>query len=67
MRGGEHNIMSDYQDKIIECQDCGKEFIFSAAGQSFFEKKGFTDPKRCKDCRERNKLKKERRQEGGER
>ena len=41
--------------KILTCQDCGKEFEFSAEEQKFFADKGFEEPKRCKDCRNAKK------------
>ena len=42
----------DYQDKVLVCQDCSKEFVFTAAEQEFYAQKGFSnEPKRCKDCR----------------
>jgi CxxC-x17-CxxC domain-containing protein len=45
-----------YQDKTLICQDCGKEFIWTAAEQEFYAEKGFTnEPKRCKECREKRK------------
>jgi hypothetical protein len=44
-------------DKKIKCIDCYKDFIFTAGEQEFFEEKGYSEPIRCKDCRER--LKKE--------
>jgi len=43
------------QDKKIKCIDCNKDFIFSAGEQEFFEEKGYSEPIRCKDCR--NKIK----------
>jgi len=42
-------------DKKIECVDCKAEFIFTERDQQFFTSKGFTDPKRCKPCREAKK------------
>ena len=45
-----------YQDKTLICQDCGREFIWTAAEQEFYAEKGFTnEPKRCKECREKRK------------
>lgn len=45
-----------YQDKILTCKDCGREFIWTAGEQEFFAEKGFAnEPKRCKACREANK------------
>ncbi len=45
-----------FEDKTIECSDCGAEFIHSASDQSRYAERGFTnDPKRCRDCREKRK------------
>lgn len=42
----------NFQDKTLVCRDCGKEFIFSASEQEFYQKKGFeNEPVRCPDCR----------------
>ena len=44
--------MTNYQDKILTCRDCGATFIFGASEQEFFASKGFrNDPARCLDCR----------------
>jgi len=41
-----------FQDKSIQCSDCGATFIFSAEEQEFFKTKGYTnDPRRCPTCR----------------
>jgi len=48
-----------FQDKSIQCSDCGTTFTFSAREQEFFASKGFTnEPRRCRQCR---KAKKQRR------
>ncbi len=45
-----------FQDKQIQCADCGATFTFTAAEQEFFQSKGYTnDPKRCPACREARK------------
>lgn len=45
-----------YEDKNINCADCGQEFVFTASEQAFYAEKGFTDaPKRCKSCRQARK------------
>lgn len=45
-----------FQDKTIQCVDCGAEFIFSAGEQEFYQSKGFTnEPKRCPSCRQARK------------
>lgn len=36
---------------ILTCSQCGKEFEFSESEIKFYKSKGFTYPKRCKDCR----------------
>ena len=52
-------------DKVMVCRECGKTFIFSVAGQEFFQEQGFRElPKRCRSCREKRKEDK-RIQEGG--
>lgn len=46
--------------KIIKCQDCGEEFIFTDGEEAFYKEKGFPEPKRCKNCRQaRKNLRKE--------
>jgi CxxC-x17-CxxC domain-containing protein len=45
-----------YQDKSIQCADCGITFTFSAQEQEFYASKGYTnEPKRCPSCREARK------------
>lgn len=45
-------------DKIIECMECKSEFTFTEREQEFFKEKKFTDPKRCKPCRDYRKQQK---------
>ncbi len=45
-----------FQDKSIQCSDCGANFTFSAEEQEFFQSKGYTnEPKRCPTCRQARK------------
>jgi CxxC-x17-CxxC domain-containing protein len=45
-----------YQDKTIQCSDCGKTFTHSAKDQEFYASKGYAnEPKRCPDCRQSRK------------
>jgi CxxC-x17-CxxC domain-containing protein len=45
-----------YQDIILQCSDCGCDFVFTAGEQEFYESKGLTNsPKRCKNCRSQKK------------
>jgi len=42
-----------FQDKTLECSDCGVTFTFSTEEQEFFQSKGYTnEPKRCPECRQ---------------
>ncbi|MFN8532287.1 MAG: zinc-ribbon domain containing protein [Dehalococcoidia bacterium] len=45
-----------FQDKVLQCRDCGSEFVFTVSEQEFFIAKGFlNDPSRCQDCRANRK------------
>jgi CxxC-x17-CxxC domain-containing protein len=45
-----------FQDKTIQCADCGADFAFTAEEQEFFQTKGYTnEPKRCPSCRQARK------------
>jgi hypothetical protein len=45
-----------FQEKSIQCSDCGTSFTFSAGEQEFYRTKGFTEePKRCPACRAKRK------------
>ncbi len=44
--------MVEYADRILNCVDCGAEFVFTAGEQLFFADKNFkNEPKRCKACK----------------
>jgi CxxC-x17-CxxC domain-containing protein len=40
-----------FEEKILTCQGCGAEFVFSAEEQEFFVSRSYTEPKRCPSCR----------------
>jgi len=45
-----------FEDKSIQCSDCGTTFIFSAEEQELFQSRGYTnEPKRCPSCRQARK------------
>ena len=45
-----------FQDKPLQCSDCGATFTFSVQDQEFFQSKGYTnEPKRCPTCRDARK------------
>jgi hypothetical protein len=46
-------------DKVIVCKSCNKEFTLSDAQQVWFKDQGFSEPKRCKPCRDKRKAEKE--------
>lgn len=45
-----------FQDKELQCSDCGATFTFSAEEQEHFQARGYTnEPKRCPSCRQTRK------------
>ncbi len=53
-----------FEEKTLQCSDCGANFTFSVEEQEFFQSKGYTnEPKRCPSCREARKA---RRTTGGD-
>ena len=45
-----------FQDKSIQCSDCGTTFTFSGEEQEVFASRGYTnEPKRCQPCRQARK------------
>ncbi len=46
---------SEFVDRKLLCDDCNGEFVFTAGEQEFYMEKGFSEPKRCKPCRQKRK------------
>lgn len=45
-----------FQDKTLTCRDCGKEFVWTASEQEFYQQKGFQNaPVRCPEDRAKKK------------
>jgi len=45
-----------FQDKSLQCSDCGQQFTFTAGEQEFYSCRGFeNEPKRCPECRRARK------------
>jgi CxxC-x17-CxxC domain-containing protein len=45
-----------FEDKSLQCSDCGVTFVFSAEEQELFASRGYTnEPKRCLSCRQARK------------
>jgi CxxC-x17-CxxC domain-containing protein len=52
----EEVIQMSFEDKSLQCSDCGANFTWSVQDQEFFQSKGYTNtPKRCPSCRETRK------------
>lgn len=47
--------MAYYEDITLQCKDCGNDFTFTGGERAFYEKNGFSQPKRCPDCRKKKK------------
>jgi len=47
--------MSEFQDKLMACSDCGENYVWSDEEQEMFKQKGCEPPKRCKPCRQARK------------
>jgi len=42
-----------FEDKTLDCKDCGDSFLFTAGEQGFYLEKGLlNEPQRCPGCRE---------------
>lgn len=45
-----------FQEKSLQCSDCGAPFAFTVEEQEFYQSKGYTnEPKRCPSCRQARK------------
>lgn len=44
--------LTDYE---IKCCDCTQSFTFKAEDQEFYQARGFSEPKRCPQCRQARK------------
>jgi len=45
-----------FEDRVLVCKDCGKEFVFTAGEQEFYAQNDFkNDPARCPACRKARK------------
>ena len=46
----------DFQDKSLQCSDCGQQFIFTTGEQEFYSSRGLqNEPRRCPECRRARK------------
>ena len=60
----ERKITGDpnFRDLLLQCQDCGTDFVLESREQLWYFRRGLAMPKRCPECRQRR-----RNAEGGER
>lgn len=43
--------MEILEEKVIKCSSCGREFTISPSEQKFYQKRGYKVPKKCYDCK----------------
>ena len=48
--------LETYEPVRLKCWECGNRFVFEASEQKYFAKRGWDDPKRCPECREKRWL-----------
>lgn len=46
-------LLETYEPVRLKCWECGCRFIFEESEQKYFAKRGWDDPKRCIECREK--------------
>lgn len=49
-----------FADRTIMCIDCDQEFVWSTGEQAFYAERDLSQPKRCPDCRDANRDRKNR-------
>ncbi|MDD3150943.1 MAG: zinc-ribbon domain containing protein [Candidatus Gastranaerophilales bacterium] len=49
-------LEQNFTDRDLRCADCAQTFTFSAEEQEFYAQKGFSEPKRCPECRSARKM-----------
>lgn len=41
-----------FSDRTLNCVECNEAFVFSSDDQRFHLEKGYSEPKRCPNCRQ---------------
>lgn len=50
--GRREGMQETFADKVIDCRDCGQEFVWTAGEQQFYASKNLANqPGRCPSCR----------------
>ncbi len=47
---------TEYQEKLLNCKDCGRDFVFTVGEQAFFAAQQFMPPSRCHACRQSRRV-----------
>lgn len=47
----------NFEDKYLQCCDCGNEFLFCIGEQRYFLSRSLSTPRRCPICRKLRKSK----------
>lgn len=55
-----------FEEKSLECIECEESFVFTVGEQEFYQQREFTEPKRCKKCRENKRKAKANRRRGSQ-
>ena len=55
--GEDNHRQLAFVEKEIVCKLCGKTFIFTPGEQEFYKSKNFPDPKCCRKCAKKRRLK----------
>ncbi len=45
--------VTSFRNRTLQCVDCGQNFTWAAKEQAYYKERGFSNPKRCKVCRQR--------------
>jgi CxxC-x17-CxxC domain-containing protein len=46
-----------FNDKVLNCRECGKDFVWTAGEQEFYASRGLVNqPGRCPECRANRRL-----------
>lgn len=49
-------LNQNFEDRDLQCVECGQNFAFSGEDQEFYHQKNYSEPKRCPACRANRKM-----------
>src|SRR5947199_9200667 len=51
-QGEASSVTVSFVDRTLTCRDCGREFLFTAGEEDFYQSRGLqNEPRRCPECR----------------